>query len=58
MLPQYDQIKIGFPFGKYLHQLLFATDSRIWDPAEFWFSYRVELLERCFALNARELNSL
>lgn len=54
MLPLYDYIKIGFPLGKYLQQLLFDKGSRIWDPIEFWFSYRVELLERCFALNAKE----
>jgi hypothetical protein len=54
MLPQYDQIKVRFPLRKYLQQLLFDTGSRIWGPIEFWFSYRVELLERCFALNARE----
>jgi hypothetical protein len=54
MLPQYDQIKVGFPLRKYLQQLLFDTGSRKWGPIEFWFSYRVELLERCFALNARE----
>lgn len=54
MLLKYDQIKVGFPLGKYLQQLLFDTDSKIWDPTEFWFSYRVELLERCFALNAKE----
>ena len=54
MLPLYDYIKIGFPLGKYLQQLLFDKGSRIWDPIEFWFSYRVEILERCFALNAKE----
>jgi hypothetical protein len=54
MLLQYDQIKVRFPLRKYLQQLLFDTGSRIWGPIEFWFSYRVELLERCFALNARE----
>ncbi len=58
MLPEYNQIKIGFPLGKYLQQLFFKTGYRIWNPIGFWLSYRVELLERCFALNARELNSL
>ncbi|MGA7953659.1 MAG: hypothetical protein WCA07_09075 [Gloeobacterales cyanobacterium] len=54
MLPKYDYIKIEFPLRKYIQQLLFDAGSRIWDPIEFWFSYRVELLERCFALNAKE----
>jgi hypothetical protein len=54
MLLQYDPIKVRFPLRKYLQQLLFDTGSRIWGPIEFWFSYRVELLERCFALNAKE----
>ncbi len=54
MLPQYDQTKVRFPFGKYLQQLLFDKGSRIWDPMDFWFSYKVELLELCFTLNAKE----
>jgi hypothetical protein len=58
MLPEYNQIKVGFPLGKYLQQLFSNTSPRIWVPVDFWLSHRVELLERCFALNARELNSL
>jgi hypothetical protein len=54
MLPKYDPIIVRFPLGKYLQQLLVDAGSRIWDPIGFWFSYRVELLERCFALNAKE----
>ena len=54
MLPKYDPIIVRFPLGKYLQQLLFDAGSKIWDPIEFWFSYRVELIERCFALNAKE----
>ncbi len=54
MLPKYEPIKVGFPLRKYLQQLLLDKGSRIWDPVEFWFSYRVELLEYCFALSTKE----
>jgi hypothetical protein len=54
MLLQYDQTKVEFPWKKYLQQILFDKGSRIWNPMKFWFSYKVELLELCFALNAKE----
>ena len=54
MLPQSDPIKLRFPLGKYFLQLLLRSNSRIWSPMAFWFKYRVELFEKCLALNALE----
>lgn len=43
------QIKVRFPLGQFLKQLLFSALSEVvLNPVKFWYLYRVQLLERCW----------
>ena len=45
----HSQIKVKFPLGQFLKQLLFSPLSEaVFNPIYFWYLYRVQLLERCW----------